>query len=241
MFRNFAGRHRALPFRISSWLLAAAIVVVVVGFATPSFAAMVGTYSLRFDAHVKSGANTGIEGHFNANIPYINPVDPPHELPANIDPGSPLDDAIDLRVTETEFANHVIISINSKNTIDPIFANPLDPAFLVEWEGNFSWTNVDPLEKIVAKNIGFEHYNLIPFPAPAMQTVSGQGSVADPLRILLKIDPSQFNPTPSGRINGPVKIHFDYMRMIVPEPTSAALALLGLVGLAGLARRRGSR
>jgi MYXO-CTERM domain-containing protein len=68
--------------------------------------------------------------------------------------------------------------------------------------------------------------------------VSGKGSVADPLRIFLKIDPSQFNPTPSNEIVGPVKIHFDYMRMNVPEPTSATLALLGLVGLTGLARRR---
>ena len=236
MFRNFAGRHRAHTIRNSAWLLAAAIVVV--GFATPSFAAMIGTYSLRFDAHVKSGANVGVEGHFNANIPYISPVVPPHELPANIDPGSPLNNANDLRVTETEFANHVVISINSKNTIDPIFANPLDPAFLVEWEGIFSWTNVDPLEKIAVTQIGFEHFNSLPFPAPTMQTVSGTGSVADPLRILLKISASQFNASPGGQIDGPVKIHFEYMEMPIPEPTSAALALLGLVGLAGLARRR---
>lgn len=236
MFRTLAGRGCAHLFRV---LFNVTIVTLVVaGLTTAASAALIGTYSLRFDGYVKSGANTGVEGHFNSNIPYINPVTPPHELPANIDPGSPLADAIDLRVTETETTNHVIISINSKNTIDPIFANPLDPAIPVEWEGIFSWTNVGPLEKIAVTGIGFENFNLPPFPAPAMQTVTGQGTVDDPLHIFLKIDPSQFHVS-GGNINGPVKVHFDYMRMdvIIPEPASMALAFAGLIGVVGLVRR----
>ena len=231
MHRYSFGYNRARTLRCFSILMAAFFVVV--ASAAPSFAALMGTYSLRFDGQVKSGSETGEEGHFAANIPFISPAFPPHELPANVDPGAPLDDAIDLRVTETEAAQHVIISINSKNTIDPIFANPLDPAFLVEWEGVFAWTNVDPLEKIAITSVGVENFNLPPFPAPDMQTISGKGTVADPLRIFLQIDPDLLD------INtGPVKIHFEYMRMNIPEPSSIALALLGLAGLAVAGRRR---
>jgi hypothetical protein len=218
-----------------------AAAIVVAGLATPSFAALIGTYSLRLDAHVKSGADTGVEGHFNPSIPYINPVVPPHELPATIDPGSPLDDARDLRVTETEAAQHIVISITNSTTdamLGDIFANPLDPAFPVEWEGIFSWTNVPAGQKIAITSIGFEHGNVLPFPPPASQTISGNGTVANPLHVLLHLDPSQFNPTSSNEIIGPLKIHLNYMTMNVPEPTGLALGLLGVVASAGLARRR---
>lgn len=217
------------------------IVVVAAGIATPSFAALIGTYSMRLDAHVKSGGNTGVEGHFNPDVPYITPENPPHQLPATIDPPSPLDDARDLILDETEAAQRITIFITNTTAdakLGDIFANPLDPAFAVEWEGIFSWTNVPAGQKIAITSIGFEQGNTSPFPPPASQMISGYGTVANPLRVLLGLDPSQFNPTPGNEIVGPLKIHLDYMTMPVPEPATAGLLLVGVIGAAGAIRRR---
>jgi hypothetical protein len=238
MIRNLIGRLCAHASLVFTWLLAAAIVA---GLSATSFAALIGTYSLRLDAHVKSGSDTGVEGHFNPSIPFINPVVPQHELPATIDPPSPLADARDLLVTESDVAQRITISITNQTgdaKLGDIFGNPLDPAFPVEWEGVFSWTNVPNGEKIAITSIGFEHGNVPPFPPPASQTVSGYGTVANPLRVLLHLDPSQFNPTPSNEIVGPLKIHLDYMTMDVPEPAAASLLLMGIAGAAGVVRRR---
>jgi PEP-CTERM motif len=218
-----------------------ALTLVVAIIATPSSAALMGTYSMRLDAHVKSGGNTGVEGHFNPNVPYITPENPPHQLPATIDPPNPLDDARDLILDETEAAQHIVIFITNTTAdakLGDIFANPLDPAFDVEWEGIFSWTNVPAGEKIAITSIGFENGNISPFPPPSSQTVSGYGTVANPLHVLLGIDPSQFNPTFGNEIIGPLKIHLEYMTMRVPEPATAGLLLVGIIGAAGAIRRR---
>lgn len=87
MLCNFA--NCALHTHRNTLRLVAATLVVA-GLAASSQAALIGTYSLRFDGFVKSGANTGEEGHFNSNIPYISPSFPTHTLPANVDPASPL-------------------------------------------------------------------------------------------------------------------------------------------------------
>jgi hypothetical protein len=239
MIRNLVGFVRAQTFQISTRL--AAVTVVAAGLATPSFAALMGTYSMRLDAHVKSGSNVGIEGHFNPGVPYISPENPPHQLPATIDPPNPLNDARDLILDETEVAQHITIFITNQTAdamLGAIFGNPLDPAFPVEWEALFSWTNVPAGQKIAITSVGVENYNTTSFPPPTSQTITGQGTVANPLRVLLHLDPSQFNPTPSNEIVGPLKIHLNYMTMDVPEPAAAGLLLLGIVGAAGVVRRR---
>ena len=242
MFRNRSGRARARILGILTWLAAATLLVV--GLATRSDAALIGTYSLRLDAHVRSGAYTGIEGHFNPSIPYINPVVPPHQLPATIDPLSPLAEARDLQVTETEAAQHIVISITNQTNdaqLGAIFANPLDPAFNVEWEGIFSWTNVPAGQKIALTEIGFEQGNFANVTPPFSQVISGHGTVANPLHVLLQIAPSQFTLTGNNEIVGPLKMNLEYMTMnlpTIPEPTSLALGLLALASTVGLARRR---
>lgn len=242
MLCNFVQRACARTYQTTRRFAAATLVVAVL--AASSQAALMGTYSLRFDGFVRSGANTGEEGHFNANIPYITPAFPQHTLPANVNPPSPLLSARDLLVTETETANKIIISITN-NTNDAklgaLFNNPLDPAIPLEWEAIFSWTNVGPLEKIAITGVGVEHGNTTPFPAPFSQTVTGKGTVADPLKVSLLIQPSQLNPTPSNQIVGPFKIHLDYMTMVIPEPASVALGMLGMLGVVGLVARRRRR
>ena len=233
--RACARNHHQFTLR----LFAATLVVAIL--AAPSQAALIGTYSLRFDGFVKQGANTGEEGHFNSNIPYITPSFPQHTLPANVDPPAPLLNARDLLVTETEAAEHIIISItNNTNDADlgNIFANPLDPAVPIEWEGIFAWTNVGPLESINIHTIGIEQANALPYPPPTSATITGKGSVADPLKVSLLISPSLLNPTPSGDIVGPFKIHLEYDRDLIPEPASIAIGMLGIVGMLGLCGRR---
>lgn len=232
--RRACARHHQFTLRFAAATLAVAVL------AASSPAALIGTYSLRLDGFVKSGANTGEEGHFAANLDYLDNI-PTKDLPANVDPPAPLLEARDLKVTETEAANKIIISItNTTNDakLGALFNNPLDPAIPLEWEGIFSWTNVGALEKIAITNVGLEHGNTTPFPAPFGQTITGKGTVADPLKVSLLIMPSQLNPTPSNQIIGPLKIHLDYMTMQIPEPASIALGMLGLLGLTGLMARR---
>jgi PEP-CTERM motif len=237
MIRKIVGRACARTFQVSVGLLTVAAVA---GLTAPSSAALMGTYSLELDGHVKSGANVGVEGHFNPSIPYIVNNVPTHTLPANVDPPAPLLEARDLLVSETEAANHIIISITN-NTQDAklgaIFNNQLDPAFDVLWEGIFSW-DLGAQEKIAITSIGLEQGNAAPYPPPTSQTITGKGSVASPLRVSLQLDPSLFNLTPNNQLIGPLKIHLDYTRMNIPEPATAALALFGLVGISGLSRCR---
>jgi PEP-CTERM motif len=234
MLRTCVARACARTKQITLRLAVATIFVA--GLAATSHAALMGSYSLRLDGFVKSGGNTGEEGHFNASIPYINPVTPPHELPANVDPPSPLLSANDLRVTETEAANKIIISITNPDSqsLNKIFANPLDPSIPVEWEAIFSW-DLGAMDKIAITDLDFVQGDETSPAFPTFQT-SGRGTVADPLRVFAQIDPSDFNT--NGGIVGPLKIRMDYMQMEIPEPASVALGMLGLFGLAGLVRRR---
>lgn len=237
MLSNFVQRACAHTYQITLSLAAATLIVTL---AAPSQAALMGTYSLRLDGFVKQGANVGEEGHFAANLDYLDNF-PVKQLPANVDPPAPLLNARDLQVTETEAAEHIIISItNNTNDADlgNIFANPLDPAVPIQWEGIFAWTNVGPLETINIHTIGIENGNAAPFPAPTGQTITGKGTVADPLKVSLLISPSLLNPTPGGDIVGPFKIHLEYDRELIPEPASIAIGMLGIVGVLGLCGRR---
>ncbi|MGE3637060.1 MAG: PEP-CTERM sorting domain-containing protein [Pirellulales bacterium] len=239
MLCNFAIRACARTHQFTLRLAAATLVVVVLG--TISHAAMIGTYSLRFDGFVKQGANTGEEGHFNSNIPYISPSFPQHTLPANVDPPSPLLEARDLLVTETETAQKIIIAITN-NTNDAklgaLFNNPLDLAVPVEWEANFAWTSVPANSKVNVTNITYVQANEANVLSPITQSVSGLGTVASPLKVLLTMDPNQFSPTPNNQIIGPFKVFLDYNFMQVPEPASIALGMLGMLGVAGIVGRR---
>jgi hypothetical protein len=237
MLSNVVRRARAHSHQIT--LSAAAAMVV--AFGASADAALMGTYSLRFDGFVKSGANTGEEGHFNSNIPYISPMFPQHTLPANVDPPAPLLEARDLIVSETEAAQKIIIAITN-NTNDAklgaLFNNPLDLTKSVEWEANFAWTNVPANSQVNITNISYVQFNEANVLAPVTQSVSGLGTVASPLKVLLTMNPNQFSPTGNGQIVGPFKVFLDYDFSQIPEPASIALGMLGVLGIAGIVSRR---
>ena len=233
MLRNFVRRACAHTYQITLALVAAMLAVAL---AAPTQAALIGTYSLRFDGFVKSGANTGEEGHFNSNIPYISPSFPQHTLPANVDPPGPLAYAIDLTVTETEVTQKIIISITAPQGV--LFANPLDLTKSVEWEANFAWTSVPANSQVNISNITYVQANEANVLAPVTQSVSGLGTVASPLKVLLTMNPNQFSPTGNNQIVGPFKVFLDYDFSNIPEPASIALGMLGVLGITGIVSRR---
>jgi hypothetical protein len=242
MQRNFTmTRPLAQTARFFSLTLTVAL-----GLATTASAGLVGTtYSIRYDGHVKSGLNVGVEGHSAAAIVFdaFNGT-----IPVSINPPAPLAPARPLNVNETEFGapggkTHAILDIQGDFASGgpDVFVNPLDPAFLLELELQFVDPSIGPTEKLAIdvadpNALYLDNFGVFPI-QPATKQVTGLGTAASPLRILLGITPSTL-PTNKGR----VKVHFFYMEMdrIIPEPTSIGLAMIGLVGLAGLARRRQS-
>jgi MYXO-CTERM domain-containing protein len=239
---------------IQPCIFVAIVAVIVLVGTTTGQAGLIGTnYFVRYDGQVRSGANTGVEGH-NATLPFATDNIPTHEIPVTSNPSAPLSAARVLTVTETEFlgpmmTNHVILDIQGKFSAGgpDAFVNNLDSnvALPIEFEGRF-YSN-DPtmqlvldLAKVIDVGGGVTHDtveienfgNFYKLP-PAQKQVSGSGTEADPLRIVLNIAASMV-PLNNGR----VKVHFYFGEREIPEPTTAALALVGLAAACGSIRRR---
>ncbi len=102
----------------------------------------------------------------------------------------------------------------------------------MEFETIFTFPGVDPGEMVTVSEVEMENFGI--FYNPVSTQVTGLGTVASPLKILLQLDPDDVLDNGTSHL----KLHFKYDEGVVPEPATLALVGLGLVGIAGLRRRR---
>jgi PEP-CTERM motif len=216
-------------------LVAAAILLA----GAPASAALI-LDSASYNAHVRSGATTGIEKHAANFAPDLVPTVSGVNLPADNSMLAGLSNGVNLDVSWTEAAQHAILTI-SRASIGDAFVNPLDNNFAlpIEFDGYFYSNSLPAGNKIAINSVQIEALPAIgvsPFPAPGSQVITGLGTQANPLRVQLGIAANQLRENTSSDYE--IKIHLLYSNMVVPEPATAALMLLGLVGCVGLGRRR---
>jgi PEP-CTERM motif-containing protein len=213
-------------------LLTIGALVAVMGIASQASAGLIVDF-LRYDIRVASGATQGVEKHSSLTIPGDLPPDN-SMLPA------PLLAGFDLHTNESDLPGHYILFIQKdsaasplrtyRNSLDPAFANPLEVELLLH-------TDI-PGQKINISNYNVEDGNdvgpYLGWPSPGtVNVISGDGSAASPLRVVLGIPAS----AASASLNL-LKLHLTYTGMAIPEPASVALSGLGLLGVLGLGWRR---
>ena len=232
-----AGRH------CGPTVFASFVVLPVVAFALAGSTAVLGatitgnTYDLRLLGHVKnaSGSVLSTEGYtaspvfdvFSTNLTN-NVV--PAPIPPLLTPKT-------LRVDESAAAGTAIIWIRGPlSDSTETFANILDPNFDVELELALRFSGLPADEKIVISNVKPEN-GAHGFYSPVSVQQSGTGTAADPLRLLVLLDPADIQ---GGFGTSHVKLQFDYDTMDlppIPEPATAALVLIGLVSWSASTRR----
>jgi hypothetical protein len=143
-----------------------------------------------------------------------------------------------LRVDESEAAGTAIIWIKGPlSDSTETFANILDPNFDVELELTLRFDGIPAGNMVTVTDVRPEN-GAHGFYDPVSVQQSGTGTDADPLKLLILLDPADIQPGP--RTESYVKIQFDYNddAVIIPEAATAVLAVIGLVSVAARARRR---
>jgi hypothetical protein len=125
----------SLRSRLTSRLLLAAGAILVA--CAPASAALI-VDSASYNAHVRSGATTGIEKHFANFTPDLVPTISNVDLPADNSMLAGLSNGVNLDVSWTEAAQHAIMTI-TRAAIGDAFVNPLDSNFAlpIEFDGLF--------------------------------------------------------------------------------------------------------
>jgi hypothetical protein len=242
--RQITARVRSFRFP----LVAAGLLSALAALASEASAALIFN-SVRFDVNVRSGSTTDVEEHFtNDDFPPVNqiPGSNYHSLPAiNANLAGSLQDTSDLRMQLVNNNGNPVadnlstIWITSNTGL--IVNNPIDTtiALPITFETVLYDNALAADEKLVFP--AFKYEPPVPFPNVESVVVSdNRGSQDDPITVTLKFEVGSGHiPLPIGNV---LKIHFYWERMdlpIVPEPSTALLALVGLVGTAGVVRRRG--
>ena len=224
-----AGRRRSLS--------AIAVAIVVSSFAAPTSAATLNgtTYDLLLLGHVQNAAGTqlSVEGYSASPVFDAFSTNVPNTLVATPDP--PFDLGNTLRVDESEAGDTAIIWIRGPaNNPNDTFTNMLQPNSLVQLHLTLRFDEVGPLEKVVITDVRPENGSHGFYDADSW-AISAPGTATTPVQLLVNLDPADIQGTfPTSH----VKLQFDFMTMVIPEPATATLAALGALGAYGLVRRR---
>ncbi len=231
MIKNRSRNHFANSSCMTRFLIALGIVAVI-GIGSPASAGIIVDF-LRYDIRVASGATQGIEKHSSLTIPGDLPPDN-SMLPA------PLLAGFDLHTNESDLPGHYILFIQKdgatsplrtyRNSLDPAFATPLEIELLLHTDIPGQMINISKFNVEDGNDVG--PYLNWPMPS-TVNVLSGNGSAASPLRVVLGIPAS----AASASLNL-LKLHITYSGLPIPEPATVALTGLGLVGVCGFRRRR---
>ena len=231
MIKNRSRNHFANSSFMKRFLIALGVVAVI-GVASQTSAGIIVDF-LRYDIRVASGATQGIEKHSSLTIPGDLPPDN-SMLPA------PLLAGFDLHTNESDLPGHYILFIQKdgaqsplrtyRNSLNPAFANPLEIELLLHTDIPGQLLNISSYNIEDGNDVG----PYLGWPTPGtINVLSGNGSAASPLRVVLGIPAS----AASASLNL-LKLHITYSGLPIPEPATMALTGLGLLGVCGLRRRR---
>jgi hypothetical protein len=172
--------------------------------------------SVRYDGSVRSGATSGVERHFTDTNYYLgggDVFDVP--LPAvGAFPLSPLLDPFDLLMDFVDLPNapyqgellgRTTVWITNQTISGNIFANTLDSneTHPVEFEAYLYDDELGPQETVIVYPI-VENF-AFPYLPPSISSITGRGSMNDPLHIQLQMTASEL-----AFRNGFAKIHLYY-------------------------------
>ena len=193
------------------------------------------TYDLALLGHVKNAVGTVLsaEGYtaspvFNASSTNLVNSTVPAPIP-------PLVAGNALRVDESEAGNTAIFWIRGPlSNPNHTFANMLDPNFDVELDLTLRFDELGPNQKVAIVDVDAEN-GTNGFYDPVSYSTSGLGTTESPLLLSIRLDPEEIQGTFS---TSHVKVHVDFMEMVIPEPASWLLLSAAMLTMIGYGKRR---